>query len=161
MRRRRVERQYQFERKNRKAFRYQIFPMPIPRLFSCTKLFSILVPIPQKKMKNPHTDNSWYWYVTLCCQYNFVLVKNGKREKQPYSGPTCTCDQATKGHADSQWGKFPTPLSHLLIIFLEREEVVCEICGDLLQKGSMKRHKETQHPKDGTSLQFPQSQGNQ
>ena len=44
-------------------YRYQIWPIPVPRLFSGTKFVPIPVPIPPKKWKIPGTGN--YWYVTL------------------------------------------------------------------------------------------------
>ena len=76
-------------------FRYQIFPIPVPRLFSGTKFFRyrfryfftvpnfsdtgtetffryqffpIPVPIPPKKWKIPDTGNSRYRYVELCSE---------------------------------------------------------------------------------------------
>ena len=79
---------------NETQFRYQIFPIPVPRLFSGTKFrryrfrdflsvpnltdtgsetffryqfVPIPVPIPPKKLKIPDTGNSRYRYVTLCC----------------------------------------------------------------------------------------------
>ena len=78
---------------NETQFRYQIFPIPVPRLFSGTKFcryrfrdflsvpnltdtgsetffryqfVPIPVPIPPKKLKIPGTGNSRYRYVTLC-----------------------------------------------------------------------------------------------
>ena len=78
---------------NETQFRYQIFPIPVPRLFSGTKFrryrfrdflsvpnltdtgsetffryqfVPIPVPIPPKKLKIPGTGNSRYQYVTLC-----------------------------------------------------------------------------------------------
>ena len=83
-----------FDSSSQTFFRYQIFPIPVPRLFSGTKFFRyrfryfftvpnfsdtgtetflryqffpIPVPIPPKKWKIPDTGNSRYRYVELWC----------------------------------------------------------------------------------------------
>ena len=86
-----------FDSSSQTFFRYQIFPIPVPRLFSGTKFFRyrfryfftvpnfsdtgtetffryqffpIPVPIPPKKWKIPDTGNSRYRYVELCYRIN-------------------------------------------------------------------------------------------
>ena len=52
---------------NENQFRYQIFPIPVARLFHVPNLSDTT-----KKLKIPGTGDSRYWYVTLTqCIYNY------------------------------------------------------------------------------------------
>ena len=112
---------YQF----RYFFRYQIFPIPVPILFSGTKffryryryffpvpnfsdtdtgtffryqIFPIPVPIPPKKMKIPGTGNSRYRYVTLCLEYIQSLMWRHFEEKIREGPEGCLVKSARSSH---------------------------------------------------------------